>query len=336
MRLKTVSACAHPIIAGVLLASALSGCTAPATPTGHAAADRNNDPLEPLNRRVLQVNQFADRLLFKPMAKGYVAAVPGDARLMVRHVLNNMKEPTLFINNVLQGEFDRAWTTAGRFAINTSLGFGGLFDVADTWGLARQPADFGQTLYAWGVPSGPYLVLPILGPSNPRDAIGGMVDSYADPGTILGNANNVQELMTARFITDGTDKRAEHLAELDDLEKNSLDFYAELRSMSQQHRESELHNGAPIGLPGPEFYREAGLEINPAPAKPAASAAPKPPASASVRSEPTARPQPAAPRPPSRPAAAAPVQSEAARVALPPPLQWTADDPEEGPLLPSR
>ena len=109
-------------------------------------------------------------------------------------------------------------------------------------GVERQPADFGQTLFVWGIPSGPYLVLPIVGPSNPRDGVGNLVDSYADPFTILANAHGVTELTTGRLIVGGVDERAEVMDVLDDLQKNSLDFYAQLRSLSQQHRAAELRH----------------------------------------------------------------------------------------------
>src|SRR5207247_2818409 len=129
-------------------------------------------------------------ILIRPVAKAYVALLPEDGRDAIRRVLDNMdairrvldnmKEPSLFFNNVLQGEFERAGITLGRFTANTSLGLVGIFDVAALWGLKRQSADFGQTLFVWGFPEGPYLILPILGPSNPRDASWLGIASYAD------------------------------------------------------------------------------------------------------------------------------------------------------------
>lgn len=227
------------------LSAVLVSCaTPPADPADRAAFEQRNDPLEPLNRKVLDANQFLDRILLRPAAKVYVFTVPEDARAAIRHVLDNMKEPTLVFNNVLQGEFARAGISLGRFAINSTVGFGGIIDVATLSGIERQPADFGQTLFVWGLPSGPYIVLPILGPSNPRDAIGMAVNSYADPFTILATARGVTELTTSRFLANGVDQRARLLDLLDDLEKNSLDFYAQLRSLAQQRREAELHRGA--------------------------------------------------------------------------------------------
>jgi len=228
----------------LLLAAILVGCaTPPADPPAYAAYEQNNDPLEPLNRKILDVNRFVDAIVIKPAAKAYVFAVPVEGRAAIRRVLDNMKEPTLVFNNLLQGEFARAGISVGRFVINTTFGVGGVIDIAAKSGIDRQPADFGQTLFVWGFPSGPYLVLPILGPSNPRDAAGTGVDSYADPFTILANANGVTELTLSRLGATGLDERARVIDVLDALEKNSIDYYAELRSLTQQHRAAELTRG---------------------------------------------------------------------------------------------
>ena len=247
-------------VAGALLVlcAALGGCaTAPSDPIQRAVYEQNNDPLEPLNRKTLALNQFLDHLLFRPIAKAYVFAVPDDARAAIHHVLDNMKEPTLVFNNVLQGEFKRAGISVERFVINSTVGFGGIVDAATLSGIERQPADFGQTLFVWGFQSGPYLVLPILGPTNPRDAVGSSVDSYADPFTILANAHGVTELTTGRLLIGGVDERARVIDVLDELEKNSVDFYAELRSVSQQHRNAELHHGA-APQETPNLYTDPG------------------------------------------------------------------------------
>jgi phospholipid-binding lipoprotein MlaA len=285
-------------VAGLLLASC---ATPPSDPAERAEFVRTNDPLEPLNRNIFAFNQFVDHLLFRPVAKTYVTVVPDDARAGIHNVLDNMKEPTLFFNNVLQGEFKRAEITLGRFLVNSTVGFGGLVDVMTLSGVERQPADFGQTLYTWGVPSGPYLMLPILGPSNPRDAIGGGVDSYADPATILAKSEDITELLTYRFVLGGIDERARVLDILDDLEKNSVDFYAQLRSLSQQHRDAELHHGkAPETTPG--LYEDPGKSSAP-PAKSGAMLAPL--RSAGAPPQAAAKPAPAVAQPPRRGHAAA-------------------------------
>jgi phospholipid-binding lipoprotein MlaA len=255
----------------LILGLMLTGCaTPPKDPAQRAIFEQNNDPLEPLNRQTFALNQFLDRILFRPVAKAYVFLLPDLARTGVHNVLDNLKEPTVFFDNLLQGEFKRAGITVGRFVFNSTVGLAGFVDIAGQSGLERQPADFGQTLFVWGVHSGPYLVLPIFGPSNPRDAIGQGVDSYADPMTILANEHGLTELMTGRLVLGGIDDRARVLDVLDDLEKNSVDFYAELRSMSQQHRAAELRHGeAPQETP-------TNLYSDPSQTAPAPAASPAP------------------------------------------------------------
>jgi phospholipid-binding lipoprotein MlaA len=277
-----------------MAASLLTGCaTPPSDPAARAAFEQADDPLEPLNRKTFALNLFLDHTLFRPLAKTYVAVVPDDGRRAIHHMLDNMKEPTLFFNNLLQGEFRRAAISLGRFAVNSSVGFAGVVDVMTLSGVERQPADFGQTLYVWGMSSGPYLILPILGPTNPRDAVGSAVDSYDDPFTILANQSGITELTTARFLVGGVDERAEVLDELDSLEQNSVDFYAELRSLSQQHRAAELRHGkAPDAAP--DLYNDPGATPAPAAAPPKPGAAKAPVMRAAHLAKPVAR-YPAAP-----------------------------------------
>jgi phospholipid-binding lipoprotein MlaA len=242
--------------ASLLLAVLLAGCaTPPKDPAARAAFVQNNDPLEPMNRKILDFNLFIDRILLKPVAKVYIAIVPENGRDALRRALDNMKEPVVVINDVLQGELRRAGISLGRFAVNSTLGVGGLADVAARWGMKQQTGDFGQTLFVWGVPQGPYLVAPILGPSNPRDLFGMAADNYIDPFSYLSSAENMDDLNITRFVADGIDQRARAIDVLDDLQKNALDFYAQLRSLSEQHRAAELRRGkAP--RPGTGFYQD--------------------------------------------------------------------------------
>jgi phospholipid-binding lipoprotein MlaA len=236
--------------------AALAGCaTPPSDPAARAAFEQNRDPLEPLNRQILDANLFIDRILLKPATKVYIAIVPEEGRDALRRALDNMKEPVVAINNVLQGEPGRAGIAVGRFGVNTTLGLVGLFEVADKLGLEKGTGDFGQTLFVWGLPEGPYLILPLLGPSNPRDLIGMGTDAYMDPFNLLATSKQVDQLQIARFVLDGIDQRARVIDVLDDLEKNSLDFYAQLRSLAQQKRAAEMRRGA---APEPEsdFYRD--------------------------------------------------------------------------------
>ncbi len=280
-------------------AGPLAGCaTPPSDPAERAAFERTNDPLEPTNRKILEANMVLDKILLRPVAKAYVTILPEEARDALRRVLDNLKEPVVVINNVLQGRLDSAGITVGRFVVNSTLGVAGLMDVASKWGMERQPADFGQTLYVWGLPEGPYLILPVFGPSNPRDAIGMGVDAYIDPFALLATAENADELEISRFVLDGVDQRARVLDVLDDLQKNSLDFYAALRSLSQQKRAAELRRGAAPET-APNFYNDPG-KAAPKPAQPAAPATP-----ANFYDDPAkaapgpAKPEPAAPAAPS-------------------------------------
>lgn len=261
--------------AGLLFALALAGCaTPPAGPAATAALAQANDPLEPLNRTILDFNQFLDRILLKPAAKVYIAILPEEGRDALRRALDNMKEPVVVINNVLQGEPDRAAISAARFGVNTTVGVAGLFDVAAKWDLDKQSGDFGQTLFVWGLPEGPYLILPVLGPSNPRDAVGMGIDAYTDPFSFLATAKDLDQIEITRFVLGGVDERAGAIEILDDLEKNSLDFYAQLRSLSQQHRAAELRHGV-AAQPGANFYDDPGKLT----ASPADAATPPPPRS---------------------------------------------------------
>jgi len=230
----------------VVLASvlALSACAdMPKTSQEQAEYDATNDPFEPMNRAIFDVNDFLDRLLLRPIAELYRAMVPPGIRDRVTNILSNMKEPVIFANNLLQGEFNRAGVTAERFAINTTIGVGGMFDWANQWKMYQQVGDFGQTLYVWGLGSGPYLVLPLLGPSSIRDAVGYGVDSAASPWQYLANDGGSETYWDYQFVStgmDGVTKREQNIEGLDALRKGSLDFYAQMRSVYRQYRDKQL------------------------------------------------------------------------------------------------
>jgi phospholipid-binding lipoprotein MlaA len=238
------------LIAAAALGVTLGACaTPPSDPAARAEFEKTNDPLEPLNRDIFDFNLFVDRVALKPVAKAYVAVVPEGGRDAIRHFMNNLGEPVVFANNLLQGQFKRAHDTFARFLMNSTFGIGGMFDLATGAGLEQQTGDFGQTLYSWGVPDGPFLMLPILGPSNPRDAVGKGVDGYADPGDRIASNNGVWWAGLIRGAVDGIDLRARNLDTLDELQRNAIDFYAELRSLWRQHRAAELRHGEPAPLP---------------------------------------------------------------------------------------
>jgi phospholipid-binding lipoprotein MlaA len=209
--------------AALVLALCCAGCATPPTdPEALIAHHEANDPLEPTNRVMFERNRVIDRNVLKPAAKAYVEIIPDGVRHGVHNVLANLKEPLVAVNHALQGNFDLAWTTLRRFAVNSTAGALGIFDVASGWDLPRREADFGQTFGVWGIDEGPYLMLPLLGPSNPRDAAGTLLTFLLDPLDYLGLAM--------------LDRRSRHLADLDEIERNSLDYYATLRSLYRQRR----------------------------------------------------------------------------------------------------
>jgi phospholipid-binding lipoprotein MlaA len=234
-------------IFGVLLCC--GGCAS--APKGEAAADEaesDNDPAEGVNRAIFKANLGVDRAVMKPVAKAYREHLPDAVQTGVHNVVQNLKEPAVAVNDLLQGNVGNAWQSVQRLAVNTTIGAAGVVDVAAKWGLPPHKADFGQTLGVWGVGEGPYIQLPLLGPSNPRDALGTAVDLALNPLTFVGGAPATY----AGVATGGAnavDKRAEHLEDLDALERNSLDYYAALRSVYRQHREAEINaaKGPPEG-----------------------------------------------------------------------------------------
>ncbi len=260
--------------APLLLALALAGCASANGPTDPS------DPFEATNRRVLDFNMALDDRVVRPVAEAYRVALPEQLRARIRNVLANLNEPVVLANNVLQGRFLDAGHTLMRFYINTTAGLVGLFDVATPAGIARRTGDFGQTLHAWGVPEGPYLMLPVLGPSSPRDLVGTAVDAFGSPVGLATSA--VTGTITAQLVgvgrgtIGGLDMRAETLEELDALRRDSIDFYARLRSVAQQRRGAELGRSladgpADSGAPAPPVLDDPGG----APAAPTATVTPR-------------------------------------------------------------
>ncbi|MGH6890946.1 MAG: MlaA family lipoprotein, partial [Dongiaceae bacterium] len=167
------------IAATVSLCVLATGCATKPDPADEAAVQaysEANDPLEPMNRYFFEVNQFLDEILLKPFAGWYHLAMPDPAEDGVRNFLRNLKSPVILANDLFQGEFGRAGTTVARFFINSTIGVGGFIDVANLMDLNYHEEDFGQTLAVYGAGEGPYLQLPIIGPGNPRDYSGRIVD----------------------------------------------------------------------------------------------------------------------------------------------------------------
>ena len=196
----------------------------------------------------------ADKAVIKPVAKAYRWALPEFVRTSIRNFLNNAKSPVIFINDSLQGSPSRAGETLMRFIVNTTAGMAGFFDVAGEYGMERHSEDFGQTLAVWGIGEGPYLMLPVLGPSNVRDTVGRIADNFMDPFSYLMANNGLDYARLGMSVTDGIDLRSRNIEALDDIEKNSLDFYATLRSLYRQNRRSEILNGKVQDIPVPEIH----------------------------------------------------------------------------------
>lgn len=198
-----------------------------------------SDPLETVNRAIYSFNNVLDKILIKPIAKGYRFVVPELARRGVHNVLTNLSEPLTLINTALQGDKQHGFTTFWRFAINSTYGVGGIFDVAKDAGLENRKEDFGQTAGVYGAGQGIYLMLPVLGPSNGRDAFGKVVDIFTDPFDYVLNDNAL--LVRTGFT--GLDARESTLNLVDQINRTSLDPYATIRSLYTQKRWDDIRNG---------------------------------------------------------------------------------------------
>ena len=225
-----------------------AGCATPPPPDDPEAAEsfrQTDDPLEPFNRAVFAVNVEVDRYVLKPVAYVYKEAVPEPVQDATGNFLQNLGSPVVFLNSVLQGDVDHAGETLLRFLINSTVGLAGTADVAGEMGFMRRDEDFGQTLAVWGADEGPYIMLPLLGPSNARDAVGLVVDHFADPWGYL----RYEKFNYSRFGAEFIDARARNYDLLNDLERTSVDYYAAIRSLYRQNRRDAVRNGAEVELP---------------------------------------------------------------------------------------
>lgn len=234
--------------------------------------EQSNDPLELLNRTIFAANQTADLLVIRPVTVTYNQVVPEFMRDSVTNVLRNMRTPVIIVNEILQGDFEGAGRMAERFFINTTVGIGGLFDLANhnNQGWAYEAEDFGQTMGVWGVGEGPYLVLPLLGPSNVRDAIGIGIDSLIDPIGYLTGGNFY--FAAGRIAATVVDIRSRTIEQLDEIEASSVDYYASIRSLYRQVRAADILDGDvpedSIDIPDIETLNFVPSEPEPAAAAP--------------------------------------------------------------------
>ena len=205
------------------------------------------DCFEGLNRATFALNQGLDKVIFKPVAKAY-RTLPSPVRTGTNNVLVNLSSLVTIPNNVLQGEIKTAGVNTGRFIINTTVGILGIFDVATKMGFSEyEKEDYGQTLGVWGVGPGCYLVLPVLGPSTVRDTAGSFINVMGgDPYYNMSAHGNNEYLDKSDYMLTKTltavDFRSKNLETFDNLEKNSLDFYASVKSLYLQDRQRKIAN----------------------------------------------------------------------------------------------
>ena len=208
------------------------------------------DCFEGINRATFSLNQHLDKAIFKPVAKGY-RKLPTPIRSGTSNALENISSLLTIPNNILQGDFKKAGINTGRFVVNTTVGILGVLDVATKMDFPEyEREDYGQTFGAWGIGAGCYVVLPVIGPSTVRDAFGSFVnvlggDPYYNASVHGNNQYLNQDLYMATKIVSGIDFRAKNLESIDNLEKNSMDFYASVRSLYLQDRQQKIRNSDP-------------------------------------------------------------------------------------------
>ncbi len=232
-----------PVPALLALVLALVACATPppaSDPAALAEFRQTNDPLEPANRIFYAINDALDGVVLHPLAVGYLNAVPGAVRDKVHNALGNLNSPVLLANDMMQGSPRRAGDTFMRFVINSTLGIGGFFDPATSLGYPRHDSDFGMTMALWGVPEGPFLYLPVLGPTDPRDASGYGIDIALDPFTWFGNGFLVSDLYIVRYGLTAVDVRSGLIPDLDKVKEQALDPYATFRSLYRQYRKAQI------------------------------------------------------------------------------------------------
>lgn len=218
--------------AALVLGLGLSAC---ATTGGHP-----KDPLEPLNRATFQFNEQADRFVIRPVAQVY-DYVPLPVKTVVGNFFGNLGDVWIGVNNLLQGKFVDGLSDGGRLLVNSTVGIFGIFDIATELGLEKHDEDLGQTLGRWGVADGPYLVLPLLGPSNLRDTAGLVGDLRIDPIWTIEDMGERNRLTALRFIN----RRAQLLGADTTAEQAALDKYGYMRSFYIQYRRSQVYDGRP-------------------------------------------------------------------------------------------
>ncbi|MBV9549843.1 MAG: VacJ family lipoprotein [Alphaproteobacteria bacterium] len=242
MRARDLKACR--LLAALALAAALAGCATP---------DEPYDPLEPVNRAVFEFNQRLDRNAALPAASYYADTVPNPVREHVHNVLANLSGPVTTANYALQGELTYAGEALARFAVNSTIGLAGVFDVATDWGLPERNRDFGLTLGTAGVPAGPYLVIPFGGSSAVRDLAGSYVDGFFSPLRYVGNFSGRNYVGLMRNVVGAVDTRSRNIDAYRDIERNSVDYYATMRNDYLQRRMRLIEQKSVVTAELPDF-----------------------------------------------------------------------------------
>ncbi len=230
------------LLAAATIMSAVAGCSSgPASgdPEAIAEAQQNNDPYERYNRVSYSINNGLDTVILKPVARAY-NGLPSVVRTHTHNFLANLTTPVTLADDMLQGKPRRAGDSFMRLLINSTVGVAGVFDVATDWGYPRHDTDFGVTLAIWGLDSGPFLFLPLFGPSDVRDGVGIAGDIGLDPITYVSGGTAATAATTSRFAVAAVDARAGVLPVTDQITRDALDPYATFRSLYQQHRAAQI------------------------------------------------------------------------------------------------
>lgn len=227
-----------PVLWSGLSLCCLLGTGCSATPTAYQDP---RDPFQPFNRAVFHFNTDFDNAFLKPAARGYQAITPAPVNRSVSNFFGNLADVPSAVNNALQFKLSRAGSDVGRVLINTTVGVGGLFDVASNMGLPSYKEDFGQTLGYWGFGPGPFLMIPILGPSSVRDSVGDVGQAFLHPAFYLDSNEAIAGLVVLRLV----DRRADLLAAGEILDAAAIDRYAFLRDAYLQRRRALVYDGNP-------------------------------------------------------------------------------------------
>lgn len=233
------------LVLSLLMLSIAACATRPpeSDPAALAAYEEANDPLEPFNRAMWKVNNALDTVILKPITWVYRAILPKPVRRAISNIYANARMPLVIVNALLQGDPDRAGIATQRFLANTIFGLGGIADPASKWGIENVDEDFGQTLAVWGIGDGPYLVLPFIGPSNPRDFVGFVGDSLSEPvglGLDIADERAARYSWTGVSILEVRDRNWDVIKEV----QRAEDPYAFARSAFRQRRQFLITNGA--------------------------------------------------------------------------------------------